>query len=233
MEDNTFPYVVRPAPRGLKLTTMPRHRGTKTQLQVYAEARRRLGTTPETVENVTRTVNQVIIDWTRQGWRIQALGDGLIAYQCGSGGQHTPGDDTPPTFDALAIKLRGRYGPAGRARAQAAFRAEKVGEQNLVTPLISRVYDSATKTANHYVAALSLTIIVANRNFKFDPARPGHYLRFQTSDGTEVAATSYPYLKGNTIVCIVPPGLTGPLLLTLSAEINGFLRSATYPIPLE
>lgn len=232
MEDNPLPYVVLPAGRGQKLTTMIKSRGTKSQAQVYAEASRRLGDTPPTIENVTRTVNQIIVDWTRQGWRIAALGDGLIAYQCGCGGRRARGEDAPPTFANLAVKLRGRYGPAGLARAQAGFRAEKVGEQDFVTPNVTRVYDSATKTLNHYVASQGLTITMSNRHFKFDPNLPGHVVTFQTEDGTEVAATGYPFCKGVTIVCTVPPGLTGPLLMSISAEINGFLRRTTYPFPL-
>ena len=232
MEDNTLPYVVLPAGRGRKLTTMVKSRGLKTQAQVYAEARRRLGDTPPTVENVTHTVNEVIIDWTGAGWRIAALGDGLIAYQCGCGGRRVLSEDAPPTFDNLAVKLRGRYGPAGLARAKANFRAEKMGEQGLVIPIIAQVYDSATKTPNHYVASLSLTILMSNRHFFFDPRLPGHVVTFQKEDGTEVEALGYPFVKGTTIVCTVPPGLTGPLLMSISAEVNGFLRRATYPIPL-
>ncbi len=72
MADNTFQYVTRPSAAGNAITTMPKYRGTKTQAQVYAEVTTCLGATPPTVENVTRTLTQVVIDWTICGWRIAA-----------------------------------------------------------------------------------------------------------------------------------------------------------------
>ncbi|HZS54498.1 MAG TPA: hypothetical protein VFA65_08845 [Bryobacteraceae bacterium] len=56
-------------------------------------------------------------------------------------------------------------------------------------------------------------------------------VRFQKSDGTWVTATDYPYVKGSTIVCGVPTGLTGQLALEVTVEISGSGRTGAYPFP--
>jgi hypothetical protein len=232
MPDHTFPYVTRPATQGNTITTMPKYRGTKTQAQTYAEVAARLGATPPTIENVARALAQVVIDWTIAGWRVAPVGDGLIGFQVGCGGSSPVGQEPPQTFEEMGIDLRGHYGPAGRARAQAAFSAEKVGEQNRVTPVFVEVYDSATKTPNNYTAGEALTIILGNHNPKFDPTQTGQWVRFQKADGSYVMAAGYPYIKGNTIVCLVPATLTGTVELELTLELNGYLRTGRYAFPL-
>jgi hypothetical protein len=232
MADNTFQYITRPSTQGNTITTMPKYRGTKTQAQVYAEIAARLGSTPLTIANVIQTHDQVIIDWTTAAWKIEPLGDGLIGYVIGSGGSSPIGQEPPHTFDEMGIDLRGHFGTAGRDRSRAGFSAEKVGEQNRVTPVFVEVYDSATKTPNHYVANQGLTIILGNRNPKFDPTQTGQWVRFQKSDGTYVTSSSYPYIKGNTIVCVPPTGLTGTVELEITLELNGMLRTGRYSFPL-
>lgn len=232
MPDQTFQYITRPSAAGNTITTMPKYRGTKTQAQVYAEVTARLGSTPATVENVARTLAQVLVDWTTCAWRIAPLGDGLIGFQCGSGGSSPIGQEPPQTFEEMGIDLRGHYGPAGRARAEAAFSAEKVGEQNRVTPVFVEVYDSDTKTPNNYTAGAALTIILGNRKPEFDPKQSGQWVRFQLANGSYIVATSYPYIKGNTIICQVPATVTGTVELELTLKLNGSLRTGRYAFPL-
>jgi hypothetical protein len=232
MSDITFPYITRPANTPSLITTMPSYRGTKTQEQVYAEATARVGSGPVNAATLTRAVCEVIIDWTIAGWKIAPLGDGLIGFQVGCGGSAPLGTEPPSDFTGMHINLNGHYGEAGRDRAEAAFSAEKVGEQSRVTPVIIEAYDSASRIANHYVAGGSLTIILANRGMKFDPNQTQNFVRYRKSDGTFVTAGGYPYYKGTTIVANVPTGLTGALELRVSCEINGSIREGIYPFPL-
>ena len=139
MADNTFQIITYPAPDNVHITTRPKYRGTKTQAQTYAEITTRLAGAPPTVENVIRTLGQVVIDWTITGWKIDPLGDDLISFLCGCGGSSLVGQPTPNTFDDLGIELHAHYGDAGRVRAQAAFQVEKVGEQNRVSPVFIEV----------------------------------------------------------------------------------------------
>jgi hypothetical protein len=232
MADTTFQYVTRPTNVAGTITTMPRYRGTKSQPEVYAEIAARLGATPPTVANVIKTLNEVIIDWTIACWKIEALDDGLIGYQCGCGGSAPVGSEPPNDFFAMNVALSGFYGRDGRDRAVATFSAEKVGEQNRVTPVFVDVYESLTRTPNHYVSPGTLTIILGNQKMKFDPGISNHFVRYRKADGTFVSAGTYPYYKGGTIVANMPSGLTGALELRVSCEINGSIREGTYPFPL-
>ena len=232
MAENTFQYVTRPTNVAGTLTTMPRYRGTKTQDDVYAAAAARTGLAPAIVAQAIKGASEVIIDLTIEAWKIEPLGDGLIGYQCGCGGSAPVGTEPPNDFIGMNIGLNGYYGDAGRDRAEATFSAEKVGEQNRVTPVFSEVYDSASRTSNHYVSPGTLTIVLGNQKAKFDPNQSGNFVRYRKADGTFVLAGGYPYYKGRTIVANVPAGLTGSLELRIQLELNGSLREGIYAFPL-
>lgn len=232
MADNSFCYMTRPASNAATITTMPKYRGTKTQAEVYAEVAAQTGASPAIVAQVIQATCQSIIDNTIACWKIEPLGDGLIGFLCGCGGSSPIGQPPPNTFEDMSVELRGYYGAEGRDRAAAAFTAQNVGNQNRVAPVFNEVYDSETKTPNHLVANKGLTIILGNRNGKFDPTNPGHFVKFRKGDGTFVMAAGYPYIKGNTIVVTVPAGLVGPAELHLSMELNGSIREGIYPFQL-
>ena len=139
MSLDSLPIITLPTADGNHITSRVKHRGTKTQAEVYAETALRIGNQPLTIPLIIRTHNEVILDWTSAGWKIAPLGDGLIAYLCSSGGTAPIGQEPTPTFDGLAVELRAHYGEAGRARAAAAFTAEKVGEQNRITPIFTLI----------------------------------------------------------------------------------------------
>lgn len=232
MAEDSFCYMTRPSTNAATITTMPKYRGTKTQADVHAEVAARLGAAPPTVPNIIQTLCQVIIDWTIQCWKIEPLGDGLIGFLCGCGGSSPIGAPPPNSFEDMSVELRGYYGSAGRDRAAAAFTAQNVGSQNRVAPVFVEVYDSESKTPNHLVANKGLTIILGNRNGKFDPTNPLHFVKFRKGDGTFVMAAGYPFIKGNTIVVTAPAGLVGPVELHLAMELNGSVREGIYPFPL-
>ena len=233
MQELTLPYFTLPATDNIHLTARVKYRGTKTQAQVYAEAEVRRGNAPLTFALATRLVNEVVLDWSIQGWKIEALGDGLIAYACACGGSCLMNQELDPSFEGMEVQLRSHYGEAGRARAKSAYSAEKVGEHNRVSPVFTRVYDSESGLPNHYECGKGLTLILGNRNATFTPAsNTNHRVRFQKADGTWVVAATYPYIKGNTVVVLVPAGLTGMVNLEISIGIRGSVRTAIYPIPL-
>ena len=232
MSPQALPIITLPTTDGNHTTSRVKHRGTKTPEEFYAEMGLRIGNQPLTIPLVLQTHDQVIVDWTVEGWKIAPLGDGLISYLCSSGGSAPIGQEPTKTFEGLCVELRGHYTEAGRARAAAQFSAEKVGEQNRVTPIFLHVYDSASKLPNHYVAMHGLTLVLGNRRIIFDPTNENHRIRFQKQDGTWVVAASYPYIKGSTIVCLPPAGLTGEVILELTLQINGALRTGLYAFPL-
>jgi hypothetical protein len=121
--------------------------------------------------------------------------------------------------------------PSPPQRSDTAFSAEKVGEQNRVAPIFVEVFDSGTRTANHYVAGAPLTIHMGNKSFSFDTTA-GSQVRFRKGDGSYVTATTYAYVKGRTVVVVVPSGLTGSIELEMTCLINRLSRTGTYPFPL-
>jgi hypothetical protein len=227
---DSFQYITRPIPTGLGITTQPKYRGEKTTADLIAAIAAKTGKSPADIEAILRAFCEETIDLTIGTWKIEALFD-LIGFQCGSGGSVPIGGPESWDFESMDVALRGYYGEAGRQRAEAAFSADKVGEQNRVAPVFVEVYDSDTKSPNHYVPGKGLTLIMGNRRMKFDTAA-GSRVRFQKTDGTYVDASNYPYVKGSTIVCTVPSGLTGSLEVEITMEINGSLRTGTYPFAI-
>lgn len=227
---DTFRYRTRPTSDGDHTTTQPDYRGTKTKAELLAEITARIGVTPLTLELALRTHHEVVIDWTTQGWKIEAF-DGLLGFLDTCGGSIAVGAPEMWDFDTMNIDLRGHWGPEGEARARALFTSEKTGEQNRLAPVFAEVYDSETKVPNHYVVGKGLTCRFSNSSFLFDPTQ-GCKMRFEKEDGTYVDAAGYPYIKGKTVVCTPPAGLTGTTMLECTALINGSLRTSEYPFPL-
>src|SRR5436305_13212798 len=95
MPDNSFCYITRPSSNGASMTTMPKFRGTKTQAQIYTEVATKSGATEAVVAQVVKALAESIIDNTVACWKTDALGDGLIAFQCGCGGSSPIGEDPP------------------------------------------------------------------------------------------------------------------------------------------
>lgn len=227
MADDTFQYITRPTSDGSKTTTGAKYRGTKTPGETIAEVTARLGSSALSVPLVITTFHQVVIDWTIAGWKVDPLED-LIGYLCTCGGSQDLGAVDAWDFDTMNITLNGHYGSAGQARARAAFSAEKVGEQSRVVPVFSKVYDSLTQTADHYVPAKQLVCEMSNRNGKFDPSNTDHRLRLSMG-GENFDCTDY-YVRGMTIVGTVAASISagGPAQLSISMLINGSLRTGIY-----
>lgn len=227
---DTFQYITRPTSTGTGTTTQPVYRGTKTKAELLAEITSRIGATPLTLELALRTHHEVVIDWTTQGWKIEPLDD-LIGYRLTIGGSVPTGGPEAWDFDTMNADLNCHWGEAGEVRSRALFSAEKVGEQSRSAPVFVEVFDSETKEANHYEAGKGLTCRFSNRKFEFSVA-DGCKMRFRKADNTFVDAAGYPFIKGTTVVCTPPTGLTGTVHIEATALINGSLRTSEYPFPL-
>lgn len=227
---DSFQYITRPTSDGNATTTQPVYRGTKTQADIVAEIQARLGATAPTIDNVLCTFAELVIDWTTQGWKVAPCHD-LIGYQLTIGGSQPVGGPEDWNFDTMKADLNCQWGDAGEARSRALFTAEKVGEQSRAAPVWVEVYDSETKLPNHYQVGKGLSTRFSNNKFEFLPAN-GCKMSFRKADNTKVDAAGYPYIKGKTVVCTPPAGLTGAVYLECTALINGSLRTSEYPFPL-
>jgi hypothetical protein len=227
---DSYQYITRPTSGGDATTTQAVYRGTKTKDEVIAEIQARLGATPPTIDLILCTFSEVVIDWCTQGWKVAPCHD-LIGFRLTTGGSTPTGAPEDWNFDSMNIDLNCHWGETGEARSRALFTAEKVGEQSRSAPVFVEVYDSETKEANTYEALKGLFMRFSNNKFEFDPAA-GCKARFRKSDNTFVEAAGYPYIKGKTVVCTPPAGLTGTVHVEVTALINGSLRTSEYPFPL-
>lgn len=227
---DSFQYITRPTSGGDATTTQAVYRGTKTQADVIAEITARLGGTAPTIDNVLCTFSEVVIDWCTQGWKVAPCHD-LIGFRLTIGGSTPVGAPEDWSFDTMNADVNCHWGETGEARSRALFTAEKVGEQSRAAPVWVEVYDSETKEANHYQVGKGLSTRFSNNKFEFNTTA-GCKMTFRKADNTKVDAAGYPYVKGKTVVCTPPAGLTGTVYIEVTALINGTLRTSEYPFPL-
>lgn len=226
----SYQYITRPTSDGNATTTQPVYRGTKSQADIIAEVQARIGGAALTIDGVICTFMEVVIDWTTQGWKVAPCHD-LIGFRLTIGGSVPIGGAESWDFDTMKADLNCQWGDAGEARSRALFTAEKTGEQSRAAPVWVEVYDSETREPNHYQVAKGLTCRFSNNRFEFNTAQ-GCKIAFRKSDNTKVDAAGYPYIKGKTVVCLPPAGLTGTVYVEVTALINGTLRTSEYPFPL-
>jgi len=226
----TYQYSTRPTSAGDATTTQAEYRGTKTEAEVRAEIQARLGETPLSIDLILRTAFEVIIDWTTQGWKVTPCHD-LMSFKLTTGGSTPLGAPESWDFDSMRITMNCLWGAAAEARSRAQFAAEKTGEQGRAVPEFVEVYHSETREPNRYEPLMGLYCRLGNNRIRFDRAQ-GCKMRFRKADNTYVDAAGYPFVKGNTVVCTPPAGLTGTVYLECTALINGALRTAEYPFPL-
>ena len=115
MSQQALPIITLPTTDGNSITTRVKPRGPKSPEEFHAEMVLRLGSQPLTFPLVIQTHDEIIVDWTRQGWKVLPLTGGLLSYYCTSGGSAPNGQEPPKTCDGLGVDLRGHYTGAGSA----------------------------------------------------------------------------------------------------------------------
>ena len=211
-----------------QVTTARVSRGTKTTAEVYAEVTARLGADAPTVQNVTKTLLEVILDWTAEGWTVEPLEDLLgFSLPCGGSFENT---DMQPTFDNMAHKPAANWGDTGRARVAGSITYEGQGHQGRAKPEIIHIIDNWMDTPDHYTAGKSVCITLGNKKGRLEFDRTaGSKVEFRKEDGTLVEATDYSTTGSAKINAQVPTGTTGIIIETLvTMLVNGTLRQGSY-----
>ncbi len=227
---NAYPFTTRTGPQG-QVTTSPAYRGTKTNAEVFAEVQARLGPTPPTIENTLTTFHQVVIDWCKQGWKIDPIAD-LLGYFFTCGGSF-PDTTFQPSFEALKIGPGIHWGEDGRQRSEDDMSFENVGHIARIVPVIFRMTDNWTGQVNHYTAGKSILIELSNRSGRLEFNRAnGSKVEFRKADNTVVEATDYGAPGATEFTAQVPAGTTGQLTVIVTMMINGSLRSGEASVPL-
>ncbi len=211
-----------------QITTARVTRGTKTTAEVSAEVTARLGADAPTVQNVTKTFLEVVLDWTAEGWTIEPIED-LLGFSLPSGGTFE-GTDMQPTFDNMAHKPSANWGDTGRARVAGNITYEGQGHQGRAKPEIIHIIDNWMGMPDHYTAAKSVCITLGNKKARLEFSRPADCMvQFRLEDGTLVEATDYSTTGAVKINAQVPAGTTGIIIKTLvTMLVNGALRQGSY-----
>ena len=228
-DDTMLPYqfITRTGTQN-QVTTARISRGQKSTAEVHAEIQARLGATAPTIPNVTKTLLEVVLDWTTEGWTIEPLED-LLGFFLPCGGSF---EDTEfqPTFDNMNHGPACNWGDAGRGRVAGAITYESQGHQGRIKPEIIRVTDNWTGQADHYTAGKSVCLLLGNKKGKLDFDRAaGSKVQFRKADGTLVQASDYSLAGKLKINAQVPAGTTGTITETICTMlINGSLREGSY-----
>ncbi len=221
-------YIVRPLPNG-GYTTQVKYKGTRDADYVVAQVVARTGKPEADVRAILAAQDDVLIEEGMDSYKSES-GGGKLGYAATTGGS-SPNTEIAPTWDNLNVSFNAYFLETGLDQAQSEFRAEKVGEQGRIVPVIIRVTDLQTGQANHYTAGKSVEIEVQNQSAKFDRTA-GAKIMFEKADGTQVEASDYGTARGRVFSGQVPAGTTGPLIVRVSMLINGSLREGIYSIAL-
>lgn len=109
---------------------------------------------------------------------------------------------------------------------RAGLTLESLGEVGKVTPEIETVIRQSDLAVDKYTAGGMIQ--VRGDHLKFDPADATQGVFFQPSTGPAVRATDYAAIQPQSVIVLVPAGLTGPLTVKVATYINGSVRSDTY-----
>lgn len=153
----------------------------------------------------------------------------LVSFRATSGGSAQEADDFH-NADDINAEVSISYLSEAIRNWRSTLSIESLGEVGKVTPVIEAVTRQSDKASNKYTA---LGLLQVRGNYmNFDPADVSQGLFFQPSAGAEVRATEYATIQPQSVVVLVPAGLTGPLTLRVATYINGSVRSYTYTDPL-
>jgi hypothetical protein len=231
----SIPYYIRPTTDGSKVTTTIAYRGTKTKAEMIAGIQARLTAagvtvTDDIIGKVLQHHDEAVIDFGMDAWKMEPVGH--IGHFF-SGGGSSSDLQGPCTYASMNLGLSCNLDDDGEARAEAAFAGENLGHKGRVMPIFAKVSDLFTKLPNHYTAGKSVLIELGNRSIVFDPQR-GHKVQWRLADNTLVDADDYGFIEGTRISAHIPAtGVTGPIHLVLTLEINGRLVTDTYDHTLD
>jgi hypothetical protein len=113
---------------------------------------------------------------------------------------------------------------------QAGLTLESQGEVGKVTPLIDSVIRQSDQAVDQYTAGGMIQLRGDHLNFAAADTTQGVF--FKAGSAAEVRATDYAAQQPQSVIVLVPAGLTGPLTLRVASHINGSVRSYTYTNPL-
>jgi hypothetical protein len=230
MKTKTYRYITRTAAGSGRYTTQASPRGKVTTAEVIADLAATTGQTSEQTEATLRAFCQYVIERATDSWRIEPLFD-LLGFNASSGGifdSYT----ISPTFDNLNLSINMVVGRSGYNLAREGFSAELVGSQGRVVPVIKGVTNKGNGTVNTYTPGQGLELNLA-RFGTMDAESPEQGVFLTNTSGVTVPVTSYLKTNGQTVLCIVPTGLTGPQQVSIVQNFSGENRTGVFDFLLQ
>lgn len=182
------------------------------------------GTTPEQAESVLRAFfGKVLACSAGCDWSPDFLG--LVSFRPTSGGSSSlpNGFRNPDDINAdIALSFTAETIRQWRST----LSIESLGEVGKVTPSIETVIRQSDGAVNMY-QALGLVEVRGN-HLNFTPSDVAQGIFLKAGAAPEVRVTQYANISPQSVVILIPSGLTGPLNVRVASFINGSVRTATY-----
>ena len=226
----SFRYILRPNP------SKPNNTSTRADLGVpvedaefFARTAALSGKPMAECEVVFDAIMAAFVEYARETRSTLHLRDWL-RMQPSCGGSFPTGTE-PHTAQDIVTRMNFSCGPTTVAAFEANLSIERMGEEGVRTPLIDRVVDNRTGTADHYTAADVLDI--EGDHFEIDPADTNQGVFFAPATGSPVRATRYIQVSKSHIAVLVPAGVTGSVNLSVACKYDTTpVRTGHYPSAL-
>ncbi len=220
---STFQYTVSPNSNG-GFTTRPVRAGQVDSTALLADIAAAAGTTPEIAEAVLRAFPaQLLLQGAASLWSQNFLD--LYTFRPTSGGSASQPDGFHNAADLNAGYSIALLAPVIEEW-QTTLTLESQGEVGKVTPAIATIIRQSDMAVDKYTAGGLLQI--RGEHLNFAPADLTQGVFFTAGAAAEVRASDYAGIQPQSVVVLVPAGLTGPLSVRVATYINGSVRSHTY-----
>lgn len=226
----SFRYILRPNPSKPNNTSTRADLGVAVEDEEFFAKVAELSTKPVAdCEVVFDAILSAFVGFARDTRSTLHLRDRL-RMQPSSGGSFPIGTE-PHTAEDIGARMNFTAGPIIVNAFETNLSIERVGEEGVRTPLIDRVVDNRTGTADHYTAADVLDI--EGDQFAIDPADTNQGVFFAPTTGAPVRATRYVQVTKTHIAVIVPAGLTGSVNLSVACKYDTTsVRTGHFPTAL-
>ena len=224
---NTFQYTVAPKSTG-GFTCRAVRRAPADQTALVSSIAAENNITPEqALGAITGFFNKVLLCAAGCDWSPEMFG--MITFRPTSGGT-SPLPDGFHSADDINADVSISFTAETIRQWRTTLTLESLGEVGKITPVIDTIIRQSDMAVDKYTA-LGLCQARGDR-MNLDPADTDQGIFLKPGAGAEVRVTDYAAITPQSIVFLVPTGLTGALTVRVATFINGSVRSYTYTNPL-
>lgn len=224
---STFKYNVAPLSSGGFYTRAVRGNPAD-ETALVASIAASAGITPAQTEAAIKGFfNKVLLCAAGCDWSPEMFG--MISFRPTSGGSKPQPDDFHDADDINA-DVAVTFTAETIRQWRSTLTLESMGEVGKVTPVIETIIRQSDKAVDKYTA-LGLCQMRGDY-MNLNPADVTQGIFLKSGTDPEVRVTEYAAITPQSIVFLVPSGLSGPLTVRIAVFINGSVRSFTYTNPI-